>query len=464
MPSEKPTEKVASPQLWAKGLPLDEEIHRFTVGDDPASDLLLVPFDAVGSAAHARMLASTGLLNDTDATALVAELNTIRELAKTGAFTITAEQEDCHTAIEAQLTQKLGEAGRRIHLGRSRNDQVILALRLFYRDSLLDIGDGIAAVAQAFLNFSAAHEFVQMPGYTHLRRAMPSTFGLWGAAFAEGLLEELEALKALQARLDKCPLGSAAGFGVPLPVDRAFTADLLGFSAVQRSVVDVQNSRGRHELAILHWLNSVAYVLEKALWDITLYSTEEFGFLSLPDAFTTGSSIMPQKRNPDVVELLRGRMGELRGLAHQVEQIAVGLPSNYHRDLQLLKQPTFAALSIGLEAFSILTKVIAGLTVNTQNAQSACSDDLYAAQQAFDLVRRGLSFREAYQVVGQQIQAGEFVTERDEPVPSHIGSSQDLGLDQTQVELDGQRAWIQAKRTFWATKETALFEFGGGND
>jgi argininosuccinate lyase len=458
------SEKHGVAQLWAKGLPLDEVIHRFTVGDDPALDLTLAPFDAIGSAAHARMLASAGLLDMADSKALVTELKTVLDLAKTGAFTITAEQEDCHTAIEAHLTEKLGEAGRRIHLGRSRNDQVILALRLFYRDALLEIGDGIAALAQAFLDFSTAHQHVQMPGYTHLRRAMPSTFGLWGAAFAEGLLEELEALQGLQARLDKCPLGSAAGFGVPLPLDRALTAELLGFSAVQRSVVDVQNSRGRHELAILHWLNSVAFVVEKALWDLSLYTTEEFGFLSLPDAFTTGSSIMPQKRNPDVVELLRGRMGELRGLAHQIEQIAVGLPSNYHRDLQLLKKPVFTALAKSREAFSILTQVITGLVVNVEKSGAACSDDLYAAQQAFDLVRQGLSFREAYQAIGKQIQAGEFTPERAAKVATHLGGSADLGLDQTQAELDGRRAWIQEKRSFLAAKETALFAFGDTND
>ena len=458
-----PAEKPANAQLWAKGLPLDEVIHRFTVGDDAALDLVLVCHDAIGSAAHARMLASVGLLDEMDSKALVAELKLIRDQAQAGAFTITVEQEDCHTAIEAHLTAKLGEAGRRIHLGRSRNDQVILALRLFYRDALLDIGGGIAALAQSFLDFSAANKHVMMPGYTHLRRAMPSTFGLWGAAFAEGLLEELEALQALYARLDKCPLGSAAGFGVPLPLDRAFTSELLGFSTVQLSVVDVQNSRGRHELAILHWINSVAFVVEKALWDLTLYTTEEFGFLSLPDPFTTGSSIMPQKRNPDVVELLRGRMAELRGLAHQVEQIAVGLPSNYHRELQLLKQPVFAALAKSAEAFSILAQVVSGLVVNKEKASAACSDDLFAAQQAFDLVRQGLSFRDAYQAVGKQIQAGEFAPDRSRQVPTHLGSSADLGLDLTQIELDGQRAWIQGRRTFLAAKETALFAIGDTN-
>ncbi|MBL0209347.1 MAG: argininosuccinate lyase [Holophagaceae bacterium] len=458
-----PSEKTGGPQLWAKGLPLDEAIHRFTVGDDPATDLVLAPFDAIGSAAHARMLASAGLLAVEDAKALVAELKVVLDLARAGAFTISTEQEDCHTAIEAHLTETLGEAGRRIHLGRSRNDQVILALRLFYRQALLDIGEGVAELAQAFLDFSATHQQVPMPGYTHLRRAMPSSFGLWGAAFAEGLLEELEALKALLVRLDKCPLGSAAGFGAPLPLDRPLVAELLGFSAVQRSVVDVQNSRGRHELAILHWLNSAAFVVEKALWDLTLYTTQEFGFMALPDAFTTGSSIMPQKRNPDVVELLRGRVAELRGLAHQVEQIAIGLPSNYHRELQLLKKPMFAALAGGAEAFNILAQVVSGLAVDADKAGAACSDDLFAAQQAFGLVAQGLTFRDAYQAVGKQIQEGAFSPDRGARTATHVGSSSDLGLGQTQAELDGQRAWIQQKRSFFAAKESALFASGDMN-
>lgn len=456
MSTEHSDESIAT-QLWAKGLPLDEGIHRFTVGDDPSTDLKLVPFDALGSAAHAKMLVKTGLLDAADGRALVKALGHIREASLAGDFAILPTQEDCHTAIEAYLTSKLGEAGQRVHLGRSRNDQVILALRLFYRNALLDIGTELAALAQAFLDFAAMHQHVPMPGYTHLRRAMPSTFGLWGAGFAEGILEELQALRALQTRLDKCPLGSAAGFGVPLPLDRAYSAELLGFSAVQRSVVDVQNARGRHELAILHWLGSVGFVLEKALWDLVLYTMEEFAFLALPDAFTTGSSIMPQKRNPDVVELLRGKMGELRGFAHLVEQIACGLPSNYHRDLQILKQPMFTALAKGEEAIGIFSKVIAGLKVNAEKATTACSDELYAASEAYALVAQGLSFREAYQRVGQQFQTGSFAPDRQGPSASHIGSASDLGLDQSQSELDLECSWIQEKRSFWEEKANDLF-------
>ncbi|HEV2333594.1 MAG TPA: lyase family protein, partial [Gammaproteobacteria bacterium] len=302
-----------SAQLWSKGLPLDEAIHRFTVGGDPELDAVLLVHDALGSAAHARMLAKAGLLPTKDADALVVRLAAIAKRAREGGIRISPEQEDAHTVIESLLTAELGDAGKRIHLGRSRNDQVILALRLYMREALLDVGGQVATLSRAFLAFSKSHAAESMPGYTHLRRAMPSSFGLWGAAFAAGLIEELEGLRALYARLDRCPLGAAAGFGVPLPIERKYTAKLLGFSAVQVNPVDVQNSRGRHELALLNGLASIGLVMEKFLWDVALYSMPEFGFIRLPDAFTTGSSIMPQKRNPDVVELARGRCRELRG-------------------------------------------------------------------------------------------------------------------------------------------------------
>ncbi|MDE2460457.1 MAG: argininosuccinate lyase, partial [Gammaproteobacteria bacterium] len=295
--------KDAAAQLWAKGLPLDEAIHRFTVGDDPALDQRLLPFDALGSAAHARMLAYAGLLPSAEAAALVKQLAAIAAQARRGEIRIRPEQEDCHTTIEALLTQTLGETGKRIHLGRSRNDQVALALRLYMRDALLSIAAQTVDLANSFVTFAHAHAGKAMPGYTHLRRAMPSSFGLWATAFAVGLAEELQALKAVYARLDRCPLGAAAGFGVPLPLDREYTAKLLGFSGVQINPADVMNSRGRHELALVNELASIGLVMEKFLWDVALYSMPEFGYLGLPDAFTTGSSIMPQKRNPDVVEL-----------------------------------------------------------------------------------------------------------------------------------------------------------------
>jgi argininosuccinate lyase len=445
-------------QLWAKELPLDSVMHRFSVGDDPETDQELLPFDALGSAAHARMLAKVGLLSSDDATQLVIALRRIAQLAEQKSFTISREQEDAHTAIEAELTRQLGPIGQRIHLGRSRNDQVILAMRLFLRDALLKLGHRLANLAGCFLEFAQAHQDVSLPGYTHLRRAMPSSFGLWGVAFAEALLEELEALQALYARLDRCPLGAAAGFGVPLPLDREYTAALLGFSKVQRSPIDVQNSRGRHELAMLQWVSGIALSLEKCLWDLSLFSMEEFGFLKLPDAFTTGSSIMPQKKNPDVIELARARCREFRGWTAMVEHLAGGLPSSYHRDFQLLKQPVMTAIHRADEWLEILTRLISGLEVNAKKAAEACGDELFAAHQAFVLVQSGLPFREAYRQVAQDIQSGDFAPDREALTATHLGGAKQLALDQANAEWQDARLWIEEKRSRHAAAADRVWE------
>ena len=443
--------------LWAKDLPLDVAIHRFTVGEDPDTDLTLLPFDALGSAAHAKMLAATGLLEASDAAALVRALERIANLARQKAFPIPPQLEDCHTAIEADLTRSLGAVGQRIHLGRSRNDQVILAFRLYLRDALLHLGLRISDLAAAFVTFARTHQSVPLPGYTHLRRAMPSTFGLWAAAFAEGLLEELEALQSVYRRLDRCPLGSAAGFGVPLPIDRELTARLLGFSKVQRSPIDVQNSRGRHEVAMLQWAASAGGVLEKFLWDVSFYSTEEFGFLKLPDAFTTGSSIMPHKKNPDVVELARGRCRELRGMAGLVDQLASGLPSSYHRDLQLLKRPVILGLQQAEELFGVLVRLVPALRVEAEAAAAASTDELYAAHQAYVYVQGGMPFREAYRKVAQQIQEGTFAPDRAALTATHLGGAGNLGLEELSSDLAGARTWIEAKGLIHAQAEAALW-------
>ncbi|MBU8899771.1 argininosuccinate lyase [Corallococcus sp. M34] len=428
--------------LWGKGQPLDAAIHRFTVGDDPIVDLSLVPHDALGSAAHARMLAHVGLLKPSEAADLVAALHQLHDEARAGQFTILPEQEDGHTALEVALVVRAGEAGKRIHLARSRNDQVLLALRLLMREELLTLGARVAELAGAFLDFAEAHAALPLPGYTHLRRAMPSTFGLWAMAFAEGLLEELEALKGVWSRLDRCPLGAAAGFGVPLPIDRKYVASLLGFSRVQRSPIDAQDSRGRHESALLGWACSVAGTLEKWLWDVQLYSMDEFGFLKLPDAFTTGSSIMPQKKNPDVVELARGRCRELRGLAHQVEAVAGGLPSSYHRDFQLLKRPTLSALTSMRALVEVLTRLVPALQVQPEAAARACDDSLYAAHHAYVLVAQGLPFRDAYREVGRQLGEGTFHPDRQALTATHLGGAGNLAVASAREELTASREWL----------------------
>ena len=442
-----------SAQLWAKGLPLDEAIHRFTVGDDPELDVRLLVHDAFGSAAHARMLARAGLLPKQDAAALVKALANITRRARLNGLTIAKEQEDAHTAIEALLTAELGDAGKRIHLARSRNDQVILALRLYMRSALLDAAVRTAALARNFVVFAKTHADEAMPGYTHLRRAMPSSFGLWATAFAAGLAEELQALQALYARLDRCPLGAAAGFGVPLPIDREYTAKLLGFSGVQISPVDVQNSRGRHELALLNAFASIGLTMEKFLWDVSLYSMQEFGFLKLPDAFTTGSSIMPQKRNPDVVELARGRCRELRGYAAMVQELASGLPSNYHRDLQLLKKPLFGAVTSMQSWLDVLIALVPALQVDAARAAAACSDDIYGAHQAYVLVQQGLPFRDAYRQVAAQLESGDFKPDRDALTATHLGGAGNLGLERIEAELSAAENWLVETRERIAAAE-----------
>lgn len=427
-------------QLWAKGLPLDQAVHRFTVGEDPATDLTLVPFDALGSAAHALTLVRGGWLEPTDGARLVAALEELARRAAAGGFTIAWHQEDGHTALEAALVAMTGEAGKRIHLGRSRNDQVILATRLMLRDRLTGLGGQVTALSRAFAGFAESHGAAPLPGYTHLRRAMPSSLGQWSAAFAESLLEELDALEGLYRRLDRCPAGAAAGFGAPVSLDRAYTASLLGFSRVQRNPVDVQNSRGRHEVAVVQWLAGVASALEKFLWDVALYSTSEFGFLRLPDAFTTGSSIMPHKRNPDVVELARGACRELRGQAGLVEQLATGLPSNYHRDTQLLKAPLIRALARAEELVDVLIRLVPALEPVPERLAQAATPELWAAHEASARAAGGETFRDAYRAVAREVLSGAF--EPSGAADSMAGRCAPADLAALITELKAQEALL----------------------
>jgi argininosuccinate lyase len=439
--------------LWAKDLPLDLQLHSFTVGQDPITDLQLMPFDTEGSAAHARMLGETGLLPEAEARALVGALAQLRQEALQGLIPILPEEEDCHTALEHALTERLGETGRRIHLARSRNDQVATAFRLLMRTRVLDLGQAVHACAAAFLDLARRERDTPLPGYTHMRRAMPASWGMWAAAYAEGLLEELEALPALWDRLDRCPLGAAAGFGSPIPLDRARSAQLLGFSRVQGSPMDVMNSRGRYEQALAAWVVSASGTLEKALWDLALYSTEEFGFLRLPDAFTTGSSLMPQKRNPDVVELARARCRELRGLAGLIGQLASGLPSSYHRDHQLLKAPFLETMAKGQELFQVFAHLLPGLEILKAGCEAACTQELHAAKEACRLAAAGMPFRDAYLEVAHQIQQGTF---HPDPSPA-LG---DLGLDATGAALAASAEWLSGRRDLIQRTTEYLFAWG----
>lgn len=390
-------------RLWDKGQPLNALIHAFTVNDDPLWDAHLVRWDCIGSAAHAHVLEAAGLLTTAERIALCQELAQIASDADAGAFQISAEHEDCHTAIEHRLTRQLGDIGKKIHAGRSRNDQVATAMRLFLRRHALRLVQSLDEFASAVLQRLRRDGHLQMPGYTHLQRAMPSSVGQWLHAWAEATLELMQAGLDLARRLDCCPLGVGAGFGVPLPLDRPLAARLLGFSRVQRSPVDVQNSRGRFETYAIRLAVDVGAMLEKLASDLVLWCSAEFGFARLPEAFTTGSSIMPQKRNPDVAELLRARGSRLRGFLSELEWVRAKLPSNYHRDLQLTKPPTIRAMLEVQQLLAVATAVITEVQFDERRLKAAMTHDLHATAAAYDLVRQGVPFRDAYRQVAARV-------------------------------------------------------------
>ena len=395
-------------RLWEKGTAVDEAVHRFTVGDDPLWDRHLVHWDCLGSAAHAHTLARAGLLTVAERDALLAGLAEIDAADRAGRFDIPVELEDCHTAIEAALTQRCGAAGEKIHAGRSRNDQVATATRLFMRHHLLVWLDLLAALTQATLTRVRRDGHVPMPGYTHLRRAMPSSVGQWLHAIVEALLDQMQAALDLFERLDACPLGAGAGYGVPLPLDRAYTAKLLGFTRVQRSPLDVQHSRPRQAKDFVRVAADVSVVLARMSSDLILLSTDEFGFFGLPEALTTGSSIMPQKRNPDVLELLRARGARFAGRLMELEQLSGRLTSGYHRDLQLTKEPVIRTALELADMLRIATRVVAEFTIDAERLAAAMGPELYAADAALARTQDGVPFREAYRQVATEIRSGRF--------------------------------------------------------
>lgn len=391
-----------STKLWGKGGKVDAAVEAFTSGDDIPFDQVLVPFDCRGSIAHARMLGKMGLLEAPEVHQLVAALEEIITLHRQGGFIIRPDQEDCHTAIEAYLTEQLGETGQKIHTARSRNDQVLTALRLYYRDELESIRKAIKRVMTSLDEVIARQGKVRMPGYTHTRKAMPSTVRLWLGAFRDALKDDRRFLKAVHKLVDQSPLGSAAGYGVPLKIDRAFTARELGFERVQRNAMYVQHSRGKFEAAILHAMSQILFDLNRLSGDLILFSMPGFGYVDLPPAFCTGSSIMPQKHNPDVLELVRGHYHQVIALEHQLLSTMANLISGYHRDAQLTKGPVMTGLTVTRRCLEIMAPLLAGLQVNKGRCEADLSEELFAAESAYALVREGIPFREAYRQVAQR--------------------------------------------------------------
>ncbi|MCX7030735.1 MAG: argininosuccinate lyase [Spirochaetes bacterium] len=392
-------------KLWDKGYRLESLLEAFTVGDDWRADARLVSADCVASMAHAAMLESIGLLTRRDAEGLKRELGAIIEAADRGQFTIQPSDEDCHTAIENRLTAVLGDAGKKIHTGRSRNDQVLAALRLWTRDFLFAFQESCLSLSGQLLDFAEKHRMVPMAGRTHLQPAMPSSVGLWAAAHAEELIDEMLLASTAFHLADACPLGSAASYGVPLPLNREMVSDLLGFDRVQNNVLYANNSRGRVESIVLSAVEQVCLTLARMAGDLILFSLPEFGWFTLPKELCSGSSIMPQKRNPDGLELVRAKAAVVGADLDAVKAVVRGLPSGYHRDFQLTKEPFFRGCETGLACVRIMDLTVSKLSVNVERLAAGFTPDVFATDRALELVAEGLPFRDAYRQVGANLEA-----------------------------------------------------------
>jgi len=389
-------------RLWNKGLPLAERVLRYTAGEDHLLDARLVPYDVRGSIAHAEMLAAVGLISDEDCAAIRDELNALDAGFAANEWDISLEDEDVHTALETRLTINIGDAGARLHLGRSRNDQVLTALRLYLRDATKDLAERVDNLRNSVADLSERQGDVELPGYTHMQHAMPSSVRLWCGGYDEAFTDAIEGLHATRRRINKNPLGSAAGYGTPgLPLDRELTTEKLGFDATQTPVTSVQLSRGKAESTLLFEITLLLQDLGRMAGDLLLFYTQEFAYVALAADVTTGSSIMPQKRNPDVLELLRDASGTAHACLDESLMITAKLQSGYQRDLQRLKAPLFRAIDLAIDSVDIMAYLLQGMRFLPENI--ALDDGIYSTEEAYRLVTdEGIPFRAAYQKVAKR--------------------------------------------------------------
>ncbi len=395
-------------KLWEKTTQVDAKIEAFTVGRDREMDLFLAKYDVLGSMAHIKMLESVGLLQADELQLLLDELKKIYHLADSGQFVIEEGVEDVHSQVEMLLTAKLGDMGKKIHSGRSRNDQVLLDLKLFARAEIQKTVTAVMDLFEVLISQSNRYKEVLLPGYTHLQVAMPSSFGLWFGAYAESLADDLQLLLSAWKITNRNPLGSAAGYGSSFPLNRQMTTDLLGFDTMNYNVVYAQMGRGKMERTVANALASVAATVAKLAFDACMFTSQNFGFIRLPDQFTTGSSIMPHKKNPDVFELTRAKCNKLQSIPQQITMITNNLPSGYFRDLQIIKEvfvPAFAELTDCLE---MTTMMMAQVVVNEEILKDNRYDYLFSVEEVNRLTLTGVPFRDAYKQVGLEIEAGNF--------------------------------------------------------
>ncbi len=422
-------------KLWDKGITVDKQIENFTVGNDRELDMHIAKYDLIASKAHAKMLGKIGILIADEVFRIEVELEKMQEQLKEGSFVIEADFEDVHSKIEFELTKALGDTGKKIHTARSRNDQVLVAMQLYFKENLQETSGKTKALIDVLLNLAEEHQEKLLPGYTHLQVAMPSSFGLWFSAYAELLVDDLYQLEAGLKVVDQNPLGSAAGYGSSFPIDREFTTKELGFSTLKYNVVAAQLGRGKCERTVTANISSVANTLARFAMDICLYMSQNFGFISFPDELTTGSSIMPHKKNPDVFELIRGKCNKLQAIANEMILITNNLPSGYHRDYQLIKENSLYAVEGIKEILDIFTHSIAQIEVKEIDLKDEKYRYLFTVDSINDLVIEGKSFREAYQEIGGQVQEGSYKPSASKK-HTHLGSKDNLGLDGIKKKVD----------------------------
>ncbi len=413
-------------KLWQKETAINDRIEAFTVGQDRDLDVWLAPFDVLGSLAHAQMLESIGLLESAELQSLRAELIKLYHKAEKRELIIEEGVEDIHSQVELMLTQALGDVGKKIHSGRSRNDQVLVDTKMYLRWEIEEILDLVSKLFQTLQGLSEAHKDKLMPGYTHLQVAMPSSFGLWFGAYAESLSDDVNFLKAAFDVVNQNPLGSAAGYGSSFPLDRQMTSDLLGFASPNFNSVYAQMTRGKSEKAMATGMSFLAGTMGKMAMDICLYMGQNYGFLTFPDELTTGSSIMPHKKNPDVFELVRARCNELQALPNTLTLTINNLPSGYHRDLQLLKEELVPAIQNMKSCLEISEFMLQNIIIKDSITDADTYDYLFTVEEVNKLVLEGVPFRDAYKQVGAKVESGEYLANR-EVNHTHLGSIGNLG-------------------------------------
>lgn len=423
-------------KLWQKATGNKKEVEQFTIGRDPEFDLILAPFDVLASMAHAAMLATIGLLTEEENQTLQKGLKEIYYEIEQGKFSIAAGVEDVHSQVEFLLTERFGEVGKKLHSGRSRNDQVLVDLKLYYRAAIREVVEEASSLFDLLLELADKHKGDLMPGYTHTQLAMPSSFGLWFSSFAEGLTEDLGMLKAAFDLSNKNPLGSAAGYGSSFPLNRTMTTQLLGFADLHHNVINAQNSRGKTEKTLAFAMAGIAGTLNRLAGDVCLFMNQHFGFISFPEDLTTGSSIMPHKKNPDVFELIRAKTNQISAVPNTVSLLLANTTTGYHRDFQLLKEEIFPALTTLKDCLAMTTFMLKSIKVKKEILLDPFFKHVFSVEVVNELVLKGVPFRDAYKQVGLDIESDKFAPDQNKIYHTHEGSIGNLNLDLIKNKMD----------------------------